>query len=118
MSGQATSQGDQANQEISLIVRVFDWHRLHSRALNRSSSRRAGILKGSVRRQDNLRYLRTGKIRSTLVRKFGHEPESAVVGIDADGAPRILSSLQVIVDGMISQGERLRQLNEGAQESA
>jgi hypothetical protein len=64
---------------------------------------------------ENLRYLRTGKIRSMLAGKSDYEPESAVVDIDADGAPRILSSLQVILDGMNSQGGRQRRLSEGAQ---
>jgi hypothetical protein len=61
---------------------------------------------------ENLRFLRAGTMRSQLAGKFGYEQESAVVGIVA---PRILSSLQVIIDGMASQAKRQWQLNEGAQ---
>jgi hypothetical protein len=59
---------------------------------------------------ENLRYLRTGKMRSISADKYGHDQEPAVVGIEAGGATRILSSLQVIIDGMKTQGERTGQL--------
>jgi hypothetical protein len=48
---------------------------------------------------ENLRYL----FRSKSAGKSGCEQECAVA---EEGAPRILSSLQVIIDGMKTQGER------------
>jgi hypothetical protein len=64
---------------------------------------------------ENLGYLRTAKTQSKLAGKTGPEQESAVVDIEGEGSTRILSSLQVIIDGLTSQGERQQQLNEGAE---